>query len=88
MLAYSPLTRRPSRTICAEQVTRPRLAGKMHFVGPDQLHGYEERLTTDIYPSDFGWTPDWTRRERFPWYHNLLSVVQAGVCQDEQPARL
>ena len=57
------------------------LAGKMHFVGPDQLHGFEERLTTDIYPSDFGWTPDWTRRERFPWYHNLLSVVQAGVCE-------
>lgn len=29
-------------------------------VGPDQLHGFEECLTTDIYPSDFGWTPDWT----------------------------
>ena len=26
------------------------LSGKMHFVGPDQLHGFEERLTTDIYP--------------------------------------
>ena len=26
---------------------------KMHFIGPDQLHGYEERLTADIYPSDF-----------------------------------
>ena len=26
------------------------LAGKMHFCGPDQLHGFEERLTTDIYP--------------------------------------
>ena len=37
------------------------LAGKMHFCGPDQLHGFEERLTTDIYPADFGWTPDWTR---------------------------
>jgi choline-sulfatase len=35
------------------------LAGKMHFVGPDQLHGFEQRLTTDIYPADFGWTPDW-----------------------------
>ena len=35
------------------------LCGKMHFVGPDQLHGYEERLITDIYPSDFSWTPDW-----------------------------
>ena len=31
------------------------LAGKMHFVGPDQLHGFEERHTTDIYPADFNW---------------------------------
>ena len=30
------------------------LAGKMHFVGPDQLHGFEERLTTDTYTADFG----------------------------------
>lgn len=29
------------------------LAGKMHFVGPDQLHGFERRLTTDIYDADF-----------------------------------
>jgi choline-sulfatase len=36
------------------------LSGKMHFCGADQLHGFEERLTTDIYPADFGWTPDWT----------------------------
>lgn len=57
------------------------LSGKMHFVGPDQLHGFEERLTTDIYPSDFGWTPDWERPDyRFSWYHNMLSVVQAGIC--------
>jgi len=26
------------------------LSGKMHFVGPDQLHGFEERITTDVYP--------------------------------------
>ncbi|MBL8058332.1 MAG: choline-sulfatase, partial [Anaerolineales bacterium] len=60
---------------------RTTLAGKMHFMGPDQLHGFEERLTTDIYPADFGWTPDWERPdERLSWYHNLLSVVQAGPC--------
>ena len=29
------------------------LSGKMHFVGPDQLHEFEERLTTDIYPVKF-----------------------------------
>lgn len=36
------------------------LSGKMHFIGPDQLHGFEERLTTDIYPSDFNWMANWT----------------------------
>ncbi len=29
------------------------LSGKMHFCGPDQLHGFEQRLTTDIYPRGF-----------------------------------
>jgi choline-sulfatase len=57
------------------------LCGKMHFVGPDPLHGFEERLTTDIYPADFGWTPDWEHPEHRPsWYHNMLSIVQAGPC--------
>lgn len=59
------------------------LAGKMHFVGPDQLHGFEERLTTDIYPADFGWTPDWRHPDRRVdwWYHNMASVKQAGVAE-------
>ena len=26
------------------------LAGKMHFIGPDQHHGFERRLTPDLYP--------------------------------------
>lgn len=38
------------------------LSGKMHFVGADQLHGFEERLTTDIYPSDYQWTKSWTQQ--------------------------
>lgn len=57
------------------------LSGKMHFCGPDQLHGFEERLTTDIYPADYGWTPDWDRpHERPSWYHNMSSVTDAGLC--------
>ena len=57
------------------------LAGKMHFCGPDQLHGFEERLTTDIYPADFGWTPDWDQPHARPsWYHNMGSVIDAGPC--------
>ena len=57
------------------------LSGKMHFCGPDQLHGFEERLTTDIYPADYGWTPDWDCPHQRPsWYHDMSSVVQAGPC--------
>ncbi|AMS43636.1 MULTISPECIES: choline-sulfatase [Aminobacter] len=59
------------------------LSGKMHFVGPDQMHGFEERLTTDIYPADFGWTPDYRKPgERIDWwYHNLGSVTGAGTAE-------
>ena len=59
------------------------LSGKMHFVGPDQLHGFEERLTTDIYPPDFGWTPDYRKPgERIDWwYHNMGSVTGSGVAE-------
>jgi choline-sulfatase len=32
------------------------LTGKMHFVGADQLHGFQRRLNTDIYPSGFIWS--------------------------------
>ncbi|MFK7754118.1 MAG: choline-sulfatase [Sedimentitalea sp.] len=56
------------------------LSGKMHFVGPDQLHGFERRLTTDIYPADHAWTPDWDQPEARidKWYHNMDAVRQAG----------
>ncbi|KAJ5547528.1 hypothetical protein N7513_004762 [Penicillium frequentans] len=48
------------------------LAGKMHFCGPDQLHGYEQRLTSDIYPGDYGWSVNWDEP------HNMASVMDAG----------
>src|SRR4051794_22079597 len=56
------------------------LVGKMHFIGPDQLHGFEERPMTDVYPAGFDWVPDWDLEddERFPWYHDLSSVLRAG----------
>lgn len=57
------------------------LSGKMHFCGPDQLHGYEERLTSDIYPADYGWVVNWDEPDVRPsWYHNMSSVLQAGTC--------
>jgi arylsulfatase A-like enzyme len=68
------------RITCGGRGYQTALSGKMHFVGPDQLHGLEQRLTTDIYPADFGWTPDYRKPgERIAWwYHNLGSVSGAG----------
>ncbi len=59
------------------------LSGKMHFVGPDQKHGFEDRVTTDIYPADFAWTPDWEAHdERIDkWYHNMQTVKDSGMAQ-------
>ena len=59
---------------------RTTLSGKMHFVGPDQLHGFDDRLTTDIYPADFAWTPNWSQAdERIDkWYHNMEVLEEAG----------
>ena len=56
------------------------LAGKMHFIGPDQLHGFEERPMPDTYPAGFDWVPDWRLAddETLPWYHDLSSVQRAG----------
>lgn len=54
------------------------LCGKMHFIGPDQYHGYEERLTTDVYPSDFSWTSNWTERIRKGGGIRVRNVTDAG----------
>ena len=55
------------------------LTGKMHFVGADQLHGFEDRLTTDIYPSDFYWTENLeSRDERHK--SDDRGVTHCGVC--------
>jgi len=56
------------------------LGGKMHFIG-EQLHGYEHRLTADIYPGDLGWSVNWDEPDtRLEWYHNSSSILQAGPC--------
>lgn len=57
------------------------LIGRMHFIGPDQHHGFEERLTTDVYPADMDMVPDWRRdpADRLQWYHDADAVFTAGV---------
>ena len=55
------------------------LSGKMHFIGADQHHGFEERLTTEIYPADFDWLPDWENEaQTFAPIRN--TIERAGVC--------
>jgi choline-sulfatase len=58
------------------------LSGKMHFIGPDQLHGFQERLTTDIYPADFSWTANWSRppTDPNPAGVSMRPVLEAGPC--------
>ncbi|RPI48331.1 MAG: choline-sulfatase, partial [Betaproteobacteria bacterium] len=57
------------------------LCGKMHFIGPDQLHGYHERLTTDIIGSDFALTADWSETvPSSPAGATLKTVLDAGHC--------
>ena len=38
-------------------------SGKLHYIGPDQLHGFRKRLTTDIYPASFDWLPTTKRKK-------------------------
>ena len=57
------------------------LSGKMHFIGPDQLHGFDRRLTTDIYPSFFNWTPDWRRGVYANPGTSVSQLAETGLCQ-------
>ncbi len=62
------------------------LTGKMHFIGPDQLHGFEKRLNTDVFPSDFNWLPQRPKEgfKEFSDYHAqpiAIDYVTAGVRQ-------
>ncbi len=52
------------------------VSGKCHFIGADQLHGFDRRLTTDMYPSGFDWTIDWGLG---PIYRPGTSVKKLGV---------
>ena len=58
------------------------LAGKAHYIGADQLHGLEKRLTMDICPADNCWYGVWDDPDRrLPWFHDLNNVVTAGVAE-------
>ena len=56
------------------------LSGKMHFIGPDQYHGFEKRLTPDLYPADFSWVPNWENEGKRDT-NDARSVLVSGVCE-------
>ena len=56
------------------------LSGKMHFIGPDQYHGFEKRLTPDLYPADFSWVPNWGDEGKRDT-NDQRSVLVSGVCE-------
>ena len=55
------------------------LSGKMHFVGPDQLHGFAKRLTTDVYPAAMDWVPTQDPEGRFVRGGHARSYVPPRV---------
>ncbi len=56
------------------------LTGKMHFIGPDQFHGFEKRLLTDIYPATFTLTPDWSRGVYANPGSSVSRITDSGPC--------
>ncbi|WP_419738374.1 choline-sulfatase [Ruegeria sp.] len=56
------------------------LSGKMHFIGPDQFHGFEKRLTADLYPGDFAWVPNWENEGKRDT-NDPRAVRIAGICE-------
>jgi choline-sulfatase len=55
------------------------LSGKMHFVGPDQLHGFRRRLTTDVFPAGMDWVPIQDEEGRFARGGHARSYVPPRV---------
>lgn len=56
------------------------LSGKMHFIGPDQHHGFERRLTADLYPADFSWVPNWGNEGKRDT-NDSRGVLVSGICE-------
>lgn len=57
------------------------VAGKCHFIGPDQLHGFDRRLTTDMYPSGFDWTIPWSWGPVHREGTSVTKLAVSGLCK-------
>lgn len=59
------------------------IAGKCHFIGVDQMHGFEDRTTSDICPAEPIWFSHWDRdgERPLPWYHTFDNVKDSGQAE-------
>ena len=57
------------------------VSGKCHFIGADQLHGFDKRLTTDMYPSGFDWTIDWDLGAVHREGTSTKKLAVSGLCK-------
>ena len=57
------------------------VSGKTHFIGADQLHGFDKRLTTDIYPADLGWSIDWKPHVEHRIGTSVKKLDVSGLCR-------
>lgn len=57
------------------------VSGKTHFIGPDQLHGFDKRLTTDMYPSGFDWSIDWKPHVEHRLGTSTKKLDVSGLCR-------
>jgi choline-sulfatase len=56
---------------------RTAVAGKTHFIGADQLHGFDDRLTPCIFPADFTMLPDWRKGPVYNRGTSIQSMLRA-----------
>jgi choline-sulfatase len=68
------------------------LSGKMHFIGADQSHGFQERLTTDIYPAEISWIANWQRNDKPIPLNNeqntskeFTSMIRGSILGNDKP---
>ena len=59
------------------------LSGKVHFVGPDQLHGFQKRLIQSNYPADYRWVK--SREDKIPRPH--VNHYVASRLKIDQPSQ-
>ncbi len=57
------------------------VSGKCHFIGADQLHGFDRRLTPDMYPSRFDWTIDWLPGVEHREGTSVKKLGISGLCK-------